>query len=194
MLWMKTMHFLLLSLQLVHQTQLFELPQKATKMCDRFMIMMYCFVVMKWLAWRAVLPITVVAWSALAGERSLCVVTHSVLMAPAWLALIYVCKQDNSQGGRAEKKQVIITRNHFVHVHVVSFYGKKDLGQPGPKNKFRVQSMKKRCRGDEENMTATEDQKEKLHFHIRNTICFSCYTSQIYYVNNLTSPNPEQMV
>ncbi len=71
-----------------------------TPMCglDR----MLSLLVKKWrhlkrLTWRAIEAVAIVPWPALAGKRSLSVVAHSVLMAPAWLALVYVCRQQRRE-------------------------------------------------------------------------------------------------
>ena len=50
-----------------------------------------CTMTLTWIAGQAV---AVVTRPALAGKWSLGVLTHSLLVAPAWLALVYVFRQD----------------------------------------------------------------------------------------------------
>lgn len=75
----------------------------------------------KRLTCRAVEAVAIVTWPALAGKWSLGVITNSVLMAPAWLALIYVCRQ-TEEGGRGQRT---ISYQHCERfsAFVASFYG-----------------------------------------------------------------------
>lgn len=56
--------------------------------------------------WRAVEAVAIVTWLALAGKWSLGVITHSVLMASVWLALIYVFRQNKRRRVRTEESDI----------------------------------------------------------------------------------------
>lgn len=67
------------------------------------------------LTWRAIEAVAIVPLPALAGKRSLSVVAHSVLMAPAWLALVYVCRRERREKLRTEKSQTSsVTISHVL--------------------------------------------------------------------------------
>lgn len=59
----------------------------------------------KRLTGRAVEAVAIIAWPALAGKWSLGVIAHGLLMAPAWLALIYVFRQERRGWVRTERNQ-----------------------------------------------------------------------------------------
>lgn len=73
----------------------------------------------KRLTWGAGEAVAIITWPALAGKWSLCIIAHSVLMASAWLALIYVFGQDRRGWVKTEKNQSSLLQANMLSVCLI---------------------------------------------------------------------------
>lgn len=157
----------------------------------------------KRLTWRAVDAVAIVTWPALAGKWPLGVITHSVLMAPAWLALIYVFRQDRRGWVRTGE-------NQSSAAWAKTFSCMSDWSCP-----FTVEDpqyclcpkLSSECRTPSKGgknwkhewvllRTGQKKKNTRRLLHTWNAhllFMFHCWISA-YVLCNLTSPSPEQMV